>query len=161
MTETTPDKPRNRWIKPVLFISLTLNLLVAGIVAGHLLAPDKRDKRDFDRAARGVIGEPFFRALPDKDRRALFADVVKDRSRIKESRDSLRQRFDAFLAALRADPYDPEDVARLLLEQRQAAVGRQEIGEALLMKRLENMTVEERKAYADRLEDGLKRFKRR
>ena len=162
MTETVPEKSKGRWLKPVLFVSLALNLLVGGMFVGRELSPDgPRSRPDSEGSARGVIGEPFIRALPDKDRRALVEDIVKDRSRIRESRESLRQQFEAFLAALRADPYDSEEVTRLLLKQRQVAVGRQEIGESLLLKRLSDMTHSERAAYADRLEKSLKRLKRR
>ncbi len=159
--DNAPKTLANRWIKPILLVSLALNLLVAGVIFGHTVSPDSRRYHDFDGDARGVIGEPFVRALQAKDRRALIADIVKDRPRIRENRDSLRQRFDAFLTALRADPYDSETVAQLLLEQREAAVGRQEIGEALLLKRLEDMTATDRAAYADRLEESLRKFKRR
>ena len=168
MTETAPNPPqtpdappkKRRWLMPLLFVSLALNLLVAGLVVGHALSPDARFDRE-GRPARGVIGEPFVRALPPADRRALMRDVMQDRDRIRDSRESLKQRFDAFLAALRAVPFDTDEVRRLLQEQREAAVGRQEIGETLLMKRLDDMTDDERAAYADRLEESLQRFKRR
>lgn len=163
MTDTAPETPKTRrWVMPVLFVSLALNLLVAGMFIGHAVSPNSPRFGDpMEGSARGVIGEPFIRALPEKDRRALFNDIFSDRDRIRESRDSLRARFDAFLAALRADPYDPDEVARLLLDQRQAAVRRQEIGEVLLLKRLEAMTADERSDYADRLEEALKRVRRR
>jgi len=168
MTDTSheqqpkPDRPRHRrrWVMPLLFVSLAVNLLVAGLVVGHALSPDARFDRE-GRPARGVIGEPFIRALPDADRRALMRDVMQDRDRIRESRESLKQRFEAFLAALRAVPFDSDEVRRLLLEQREAAVGRQAIGEALLMKRLDEMSDDERAAYADRLEESLARLRRR
>jgi len=161
MTEDAPEKTKGRWLKPALFVSVALNLVILGTVVGHELSPEKRKKRSYDGPARGVIGEPFFRALPDGERRALFEDIRKDDIRIRDSRESLRERFQAFLSALRADPFDPDQVTKLLAEQREAAIGRQEIGELLLMKRLTAMTAQQRATYADRLEESLKRFKRR
>ena len=107
MTEITPDTPKKRrWVMPLLYVSLFVNLLVAGLVIGAMLSPDGPRRRADDRPARGVIGEPFVRALPAEERRALMKDVLSNGDRIRESRESLRQRFEAFLAALRADPFD-------------------------------------------------------
>lgn len=160
MTEPAPDRPRRRWLVPLLFVSLALNLAVAGIVVGWALSPAGRMHRE-SGPARGVIGEPFVRALPAEARRALMRDVIAEHDLIRDNRESLRTRFEAFLGALRANPYDPAAVRALFGEQRRAALGRQEIGEELLLKRLEAMTPEQRAVYADRLEDALGRFRGR
>jgi uncharacterized membrane protein len=148
---------------PLLFVSLAVNLLIAGMVAGAFLSPDGPRRGGIggdERALRGVIGEPFFRALPDGERKALVRDAIQNGERVRESRETLRQRLDAFLDALRADPFDSAEVARLLGEQRDAALSRQELGEELLLKRLDSMSAEQRAAYADALEERLKRFRR-
>ena len=164
MNETASQTPkRRRWLMPLLLISLAVNLLVIGAIAGAMLSPDgpRRHGGEDQRALRGVVGEPFLRALPADQRRALVRDAVANRDRVRESRASLQKRLDAFLAALRTEPFDAEEVARLLADQRRAAIGRQELGEELLLKRLAGMSAEERAAYAERLEDRLKRFRRR
>ena len=160
-TETPASKPR-RWIMPVLLASLAVNLMIAGLVAGSFLSPDGPRKGGEDRRAiRGVLGEPFFQALPAKDRRAMVRDIVANRDRIREGREALRGRVAGFLDALRAEAFDRAEVERLLGEQRRAAIARQAFGETLLLDRLEGMTAEERSAYADALEDRLKGLKRR
>lgn len=162
MTDTTPEPPKKRrWLMPVLFASLTVNLLIAGIVLGAFLSPDSPRNRKDQGPARGVIGEPFIRALPKEERRVLIRDVMQNRAQIQESRENLRQRFLAFLEILRTDPFDAAEAARLLGDQRQVAVDRQQIGEALLMQRLEDMTSEQRAVYADALEKSLRRLKKR
>lgn len=162
MTEPFPDPPkRRRWMIPLLVASLAVNLIVVGIVIGALLSPDgPRRGGDGQRSVRGVVGEPFFRALPEDARREMVRDLMANRDRARENRAALRQRFEAFLAALRSDPFDAAEVGRLLGEQRGAAVRRQELGEELLLKRLEAMSAEERAAYADALEDRLRNFRR-
>ncbi|CAN0605242.1 unnamed protein product, partial [Ectocarpus sp. 12 AP-2014] len=110
---------------------------------------------------RGVLGEPFVRALPDSDRQAIRRDIERERGRISESRKALRERFQAFLAALRTDPFLAEDISRLLKEQRQVGITRQEFGEELLIRRLNEMSADERSDYADRLEQQLKKLRRR
>lgn len=162
MTEPQPEpQKKRRWLMPLLFTSLGVNLLVAGIVLGAILSPDGPRSRSDQGPARGVIGEPFIRALPRDERRALVRDVLQNRDKIRESRENLRQRFEAFLATLRAEPFDTGEAARLLSEQGQVAVSRQKIGEALLIKRLDAMTPEQRNDYADALEKSLKRLRKR
>lgn len=160
-TNATPP-PRRRWLMPLLFVSLALNLLVIGAIVGRALSPDAPFKRDrIDGPVRSVIGEPFVRALTREDRKALISDLRREAPRIRENRENLRARVEAFLAALRSDPFDAEEVRRLLSEQRSVAQGRQELGEVLLLNRLETMSADERATYADRLEKGLRNLRRR
>ena len=155
----TPNKKSRRWLYPVLFLSLALNLLIVGIVAGWLASPGGPRRADFG-TARGLVGEQILRALPGDQRRALMRDVLREAPRIRESREDLRARFQAFLTALRTEPYDPSAVSALLLEQRGVALSRQDIGEKLLLKRLQEMSPEQRKDYADSLEHSFRRLKR-
>lgn len=160
-TPPTASKPR-RWLWPALLVSVALNLAVAGLVAGAFLSPDgPRNGGEDRRAIRGVLGEPFFRALPKDERRAMVRDIVGQRDKFREGREALRERVANFLDALRAEDFDRAEVERLLSQQRQAAVQRQTLGEELLLDRLEAMTPAERAAYADALEERLKGFKPR
>lgn len=164
MSDPTTEQPtpRRRWLVPLLIASLALNLLVAGAILGRSLSPETQ--RGKDRVAgpiRSVVGEPFVRALTREDRQALLADIRKEGPRIRENRESLRDRVEAFLTALRSEPFEPEVVRQLMEEQRSVAQGRQELGEVLLLNRLGAMTAEQRSAYADRLAKGLKNLRRR
>lgn len=162
MTDT-PENPPNkrRWLMPLLLVSLAINLLIAGIFIGAMLSPDGLRNRAENASVRGVVGEPFFRALPREERRALIREVVRNRDKIRESREGLRQRFQDFLTTLRAETFDMEEARRLMTEQRGAAIRRQEIGEMLLLDRLQAMTSEQRRAYADALEDSLAKLRKR
>ncbi len=163
-TETPPNAPKpRRWLLPLLIVSVAANLLVVGIVAGAMLSPDGPRKRggEDQRAIRGVLGEPFFRALPANERRAMLSEVIGNREKFREGRDVLRQRVEQFLAALRAETFDRAEAERLLGQQRNAANRRQDMGEALLLDRLEAMTQAERAAYADELAQRLKGVRRR
>lgn len=162
-TQPPPPAPKpRRWVMPLLFVSLAANLLILGLVAGAFLSPDgPRGGREDQRAVRGVLGEPFFRALPEGDRRAMIRDILGNREQFRETRDALRDRVASFLDALRAEDFDRAEVERLLGEQRQAAISRQSFGESLLLDRLEAMTASERAAYADALESRLQGLRRR
>ncbi|MEO9823440.1 MAG: periplasmic heavy metal sensor [Paracoccaceae bacterium] len=159
MTETTTPEKKRKWLMPLLFVSLAANLLIAGIVVGWSFSDDRKDRPR--GAIRGVLGEPFLRALPDEARQALRRDIAREGPRIRESRDALRERFEAMLVALQSDPFVPENVARLLKEQRQVGITRQEFGEELLLRRLSEMSVDQRKEYATQLENQLKNLRRR
>lgn len=158
MTNMEGEK-RRRWVLPLLFVSLAMNLLVVGVILGWILSPGGPRRAEIG-PVRGLVGEPFLRALPEEQRRAMLQDVMRETPRIRESRENLRARFEAFLGALRTEPFDAELVAGLLSQQRSVALRRQDIGEELLLQRLDAMTPEERRAYADRLESSLRRLRR-
>lgn len=162
MSEDTTSSPtrKRRWVWPVLFLSLAANLLVVGVVAGAMLqGGGDKDGRP-GGPARSVLGEPFVRALEPGDRMALGREIVANRDKLRDNRSDLRRRVEVLLETLREEEFDREAVSALLTEQRQLAVTRQEVGEALLLNRLEEMSVEERRAYADRLGKSLMRFRR-
>lgn len=147
------------WLRIVLVVSLALNLLIAGLIVGATLG-DRRDGRD--RSVRDLSGTPFFMALEPQERRAL-ARAARSQSEdsLRESRRALRERFEALLNALRAESFDRGAVEALLAEQRAAASRRADLGEQVLLDHLQGLGVEERRAYADRLDASLRRAIRR
>lgn len=162
MNENVTSRPRRSWVKPLLFVSLALNLVVIGAFVGRALAPDRPRWGDgVAGPVRGVIGAPFAHALDPGNRGTLHDKLTGKRSHLQASRGRLRDLLDELLVTLRAEPFQPDEVRRILQEQRGVAEERQLLGETLLLERLEAMTPEERSAYADRLEGSLKRFKRR
>ena len=153
--------PKRRWVMPLLAVSLVLNMLVVGIVAGFYFANGGGKDRDrMDGPARSLVGIPFIRALEPENRRALAQDIRRDEDRLRENRSALRARFEALLDALNADPFDPQAVQTILREQRELAIRRQDIGETLLVEQLQTLSPDERAAYAKRLARDLRRLRR-
>lgn len=146
-----------RWLLPVAAVSLAANLLIVGIAIGWVLSPDgPRGRDEAARAGRSVMGAPFVEALNREDRRALGREIAgRARDELSGNRRDLRAQIEALIAAISADSFDRDEVTRILARQRSAAVRRQELGEALLLDRLEAMTAEERRAYAERLSDRI------
>lgn len=143
------------WIRLLLIASLAINLAVAGMVIGAISSGGGPGQaRDAVREARST---PFIRALDPEDRRGLARDMIRQRDDYRESRDALRARFDALLAALRAEELDQAELQNLLEEQRKALQARNAIGEKVIVERVAQMTLDERRAYADRLEAEVKR----
>lgn len=157
----TPSK-RRRWMMPVMLLSLAINLLIVGIVVGWVLSTDgpSGERRDAG-AVRGLVGEPFVRALPREDRRALLRRALENKEKLRENREALSHRLGDFLDALEAETFDPERIRSLLSEQRNAAIHRQEIGEDFLIERLSTMTQSERITYAEKLREQFRNFRPR
>jgi uncharacterized membrane protein len=157
-TELTPKPAETRWLKIGLVLSLSINLAVAGMVAGVAMrrgsfmssgAPD-----DIGAAAeftyRNAVG-----ALPAADRRALregFSQRLPGREGHHHPDRMIGQQV---LDALRADEFDAGVFRAALNGPRELAVARYSGAQDLLLERIDAMTLAERQAYADRLEVSL------
>ena len=153
--ENTLSKPPRRLGRIVLFLSLAFNLLIVGLVAGALLG----GPRDRDRAPalRDLGFGPFVQALPRADRAAMGRAIKREAGSFRENRAELRRQFEAFLTALRAEPFDAAEVARLITDQQSRIGERQALGQRLLLERIEAMSASQRAAYADALDKSLRR----
>ncbi len=178
MADLSPAEPSRRtpvWMRVALGLSLAANLAVAGLVlgaAGRDRWDDRRTARSAqmpaaeglrrgDRPARGgdpaMALSPYIAALPQADRRAIGREVFGQiRAEGLGLRD-LRASVDTVIAGLRADPFVPDAVAAELARQRAALSRLQDLSQAALMDRLGAMSPAERRAFADRLEAGLRR----
>lgn len=145
-----PTAPR--WMKIALVVSVALNLAVAGLVLGAWLGdgPHKGMPRDLSFG-------PFSEALSDADRRALRKDLMGRAGEFRSSRDAARAEFVALLGALRADPFDPAAMTAALTAIETRNAERLDLGRSLIETRLIEMSAAERRAFADRLEMGLRR----
>lgn len=158
---TTPPTPpvttvpaTSRGVKIALALSVALNLAVAGLAVGAWLGHGPRQGMP-----RDMSFGPFSEALDDTDRKAIRRALLERLGEFREQREAARTEFETLLAALRADPFDPGalKVALAALEARNAE--RLELGRSLIETRLIEMSPEERAAFADRLEKGLRRGK--
>lgn len=147
----TPDPAGSRWLKPALIVSVALNLAVAGLVLGAWLGdgPRKGMPRDMSFG-------PFSEALSDQDRRALRKGLMERAGEFSTSREAARAEFEALLAALRADPFDPAAMKSALAAIESRNAERLQLGRSLIETRLIEMSAEDRQAFADRLERGLR-----
>jgi len=141
----------------LLVASLALNLLIVGAFVGAALRHDRDDGRERSEVSREMGRTPFIAALDPEDRREIGRRLMRDAGPLRENRAELRERFDRLLAALRADDFDRDTVEALLAEQREAGAQRLEIGEGAILDRLEEMSPDARRAYADRLDRSLRR----
>lgn len=161
MSGNTPEPRRpRRWMGPALAVSLALNLLVAGAVAGAWMSGHRQDEVRRVAVDRMIGRTPFVAALDPDDRREVLRELRREAEPLARNRADLRARLDALLDALRAETFDRAQIEALIAEQRQIGARRMEIGEAALIDRIAAMSLEERRAYADRLDRSIRRVPR-
>ena len=100
----------------------------------------------------------YTRALSSEDRRAIWRELRQKRDDLPSKAD-LRADFQQVLRLLRAEDFDRAALEDVLSRQRDFGISRAELGHELLLDRLQTFTAEERAAYADRVEDGVKRHR--
>ena len=159
MTAETNPKPRRNWGRIALVISLGVNLLIVGLVAGAMLhGPRDRGGNPGPRDLGRELGlGPFVQALPGADRRAIGDAFRREAGAFRANREEMRALFESLLAALRAEPYDSDALRNLVEEQAAKVNERQALGRKLLLERIEAMSPAQRAKYADALDKSLRR----
>ncbi|KCV81525.1 hypothetical protein ATO10_11452 [Actibacterium atlanticum] len=143
-----------RWGRLVLVISLALNLMVLGIVGGAVLSrggpsgPPRIDVLSFG---------PYTAALDQDGRRVLRREIFAEGKGVGNVRKLLRQDFEAVLAALRATPFDAEATGVLMNVPTDRIAGHADYVRQHVLELIMQMDDAERAAYADRLEEKLRK----
>lgn len=135
-----------RALRILLVLSVTLNLIVIGIVAGAALRDPPRPHPD-----RGPAFGIFDRALTEEDRRALREAFRREAPDFRAGWQEMQGDLGDMLTALRAEPYDPAAVAAIFARQLDRGQQMMTLGQRLMAERLAEMTPEERSDFADRL----------
>ncbi|MEM1386147.1 MAG: periplasmic heavy metal sensor [Pseudomonadota bacterium] len=137
------------WGRAVLVVSLAVNLLVAGVIAGAFWHERRGEARG--PGLRDAGFGPYAAALPPGDRIALAMELRREGGPFLTRRDEMRAAFDAVLRALRAEPYDHGAVEAILAQQGQAVRATQETAQTLLLAHIAQMSAKDRLAYAEAL----------
>tara|TARA_R110002110_G_scaffold132616_14_gene314421 strand:- start:5673 stop:6182 length:510 start_codon:yes stop_codon:yes gene_type:complete len=157
----TPAGRRLRW---ALIASLGLNLVFVGLFAGAAYrnaGGPGAGMRDGGPNARNYA-TPYVKALDRADRRAVFRAMRAGQTGdAAPSRAERRALFDQVLVALRADPFDPAAVADVLRRQGRVALALQTASEGAWVAQVSRMSPADRLAYADRVEEELRRRPRK
>lgn len=149
--------PGGRKLRIALAVSVALNLLIIGLVAGAAL----RDGGPRDRMVRDLDFGPFTEALRPEDREGLRRDFIRQAPDMRDMRRQMREDFATVLAALRAEPFDAEALRDVVANQGERMAARLALGQDLILARIAAMTPAERAAFADRLERRLERGPKR
>ncbi|HVG49473.1 MAG TPA: periplasmic heavy metal sensor [Rubellimicrobium sp.] len=150
-TESIPRSGLSTPLRWLLVVSLALNLLVAGLVAGAAL------RHDGPRRHMEMGPGPFAQALSPDDRQAILAEI-RDRPGLgPPSREERKQAMTEVLAALRSEPFDRMRAEAAMASQSDRVATVQRAIQAAMVERLASMAPEDRAAFADRLEKELER----
>lgn len=151
MSDTNPE-PRN-WTKRLLVASLALNLLVAGVLAGAVLSGGpKGGPQRFDLTAG-----PLTRAM-DGPRRDAVRDALRDSDAFRASdRRNIRADMAVLIDTVRSDTFDEAAFRATLMRQRDRLRAGQAAVIDAVAAQIRDMSHEEREAFADRLENQLRR----
>lgn len=153
-TQDNAAKPAgmSRGLRVVLIVSLSLNLLIAGVLVGGVFAGRAGGPLGGFDASLGA----FTRAMNSEDRAAL-RDAMQSRQELRPPRLAERRQVTvALLRALRSDPLDVSGIEAIFEAQQQRAIGGMVAGQEVLLERLIAASPEARAAYADRLEKELR-----
>ena len=152
------EKKTFKWSKLILAVSLGLNLIVAGLLAGAWFNAPKQGARG-DRGSYFSAG-PFGRALSKEDRKMMgdaFRNDPKLRDQLGKGRGEMRRIGLDVVKVLRSDPLDATALTELFDEQAQLGNQLQTVGRRALLDRIIAMSQQERSNFADKLENGVKR----
>ena len=142
-------------VKILLALSLGVNMLVVGAVGGMIFA--HRGDSGMRPNLRDMSYGPYTRALSREDRKAIGVALRRETGSFQQNMPKTREMYRALLAVLKADVYDRDAVHKLVKDQQAIGLNRQQVGQRLLLDRLDGMTPKERRGFANRLERALLR----
>lgn len=140
-------------LRIALALSVALNLAVAGVVAGAFL----RDGPPMRAAmARDLGFGPYTEALRPEDRKALRQALLEKAPELREMRRQMREDTEALLLLLRSEPFDVKAFDARMAAQGARMETQLRLGQNLLKEFIAALPPAERRAFADRLERGLR-----
>lgn len=158
MQDTNPKQPRtSRRIKVILGLSLALNLAVVGLIAGTALRHGDEKRGGSHSAGFGAYGLPYMIALPREDRRSVIQAVRAEKNADLPDRAARRAIYLEALAALRASPFDAQALSEVVTRQAQTTIRVQQVAQDAWLEVVGNMSDAERAAYAEEIEEVLRR----
>lgn len=150
-----PVPASGRKLRIALAVSVALNLAVASVAAGAFL------RQRADGPHKDIVRElgfgPYAEALGREDRRALRQAFLARAPAMGQVNRQRRDDAAAVLQALRATPFVADALTALMAEQQQRMTQQLALGQVVLQDFLINMAPQDRAAFADRLEEQLKR----
>jgi Heavy-metal resistance len=153
--EETPALPLRpgRGLRIALAVSLALNLAVAGVVVGLVVNGPPGPPA----MLRDLGFGPFAAALTESDRYALRAAFLARKPDLRSARRAMHEDLAAVSAALRADPFRPEDLRAAMNRGAARTEELLSVGRMLLIDHVVSLPPEARRAMADRMDAALER----
>lgn len=164
MPPQDPPRKRRKWVRVLFVLSLTLNLMVFGLVVGAKVSGGRDHGFDPRGPDRGLIRDlglgPIASSMSREDRRAIGRALKEQQGSFLEKRAALKRDFGKMLEVLRAEPFDRGALDQLMDTQRDRILKFGDTARGLVMDRISQMSPEERRELADELAENV-RFKRK
>ena len=155
MSADAPVRTRSPgWMKLLLILSLTANLLVIGVIAGYELRGE--DRRGGDRAIGWIL-----EMVPEERRDMAEAHFAEARAAMDAAGGERAALMDAVLAAIRAEPYQPAAVQTAMAAYGDSRSQRWQVLRERMATLLARLTPDERATFADRFEERMNRWRER
>ena len=149
---TDAPKPKMKlWLKLLLAGSLALNLAIAGLAAGAVLR--HKGGKPGPGGPPPSVGSMLFRDLDRDTKDALRSQAQNGHGSYGERR---RAETEAFVALLRAEPFNTAPLEQLLEGNAQKREGFQTAVRKAWLTKLADMSPEDRAEYADRVEQKMR-----
>ena len=156
-TTQTAKSALPRGFKILLGVSLAVNLAVAGLMVGAFVR--KGPGRPMGGNGQVNYARPYIQALPHDQRREVFEALRSAKRGVDRVERSVH--YADVATILRADVFDRAAIEVVLAKQSASTLDAQSAGQAQWLNIMEKMNIEERRAYADGIEDALKRGPKR
>lgn len=139
---------RRGWVKPALIISLAVNLLFVGLIAGALWKRHHEQWRPRNVVLELAIKQMMSELSQDKwDAGEKALGDLRDQG--PENWDQIRGLRKEAVQAMTADPYDEQRFADTLARLREAHGEKRRVRHQVVIDFLRDMTVEERRRFVD------------
>lgn len=151
----TTDRPARRaapgWMKLVLVLSLTANLVVVGFLIGHSLVEEEQGN-SLDRQVGWML-----RIVPEERREMAEAHFEAARPQLEAAQAERLDQSRHVISAVRAEPFDPAAVSAAMTGTLQSRSTQRTIVYDRFATLLGQLTPAERVAVADRMESWIAR----
>lgn len=132
------------WLKPVLVVSLCLNLAMAGLFGGALIG-----NGDGDEAQRR---EPFMLRVLPESRHDEARSMMESARAARDESNAMRSEYEqGLLSAITAEPFEPDALIAAFGSMNDLTVQRRSATQAQIVEIAARMTPEERAQMAERM----------
>ncbi|MEM9044875.1 MAG: hypothetical protein AAGC81_09265 [Pseudomonadota bacterium] len=146
MSETTAPRTCPRWVKVLLLFSLTVNVVVAGVLIGsHIRSNALRD------------GSWLVSMMPEEKRPAAEERIAKDKPRMLVLRKSRTRLSTVMIETMTAEEYSSEQLSATLEDHRALANQQRVLVHEQLVELFGTLDPAERKQAAEKMQDMFTR----
>ncbi|OCX64555.1 hypothetical protein BFP70_11000 [Thioclava sp. SK-1] len=137
-----------RGVRWALIASVTVNILVLGVIVGGILGHGAGGKA---RPMPEMSFGPFDRGLRPEDKAAIRKAAMEKGVDLRGIDDESRQNFDTILTAIAAEPFDMVTLQDALRQHRAEISRRIELGENLMVDHLKTLSPQQRQNFVNQV----------